>query len=227
VKKALSFKIFIAIIILFSMGALAIAKSGPSLREQLEAASIKTRSPIFKNHKEFPVKFYDAEQMGSHAVYVKTQQPDIGSVNFEILEFDFKNGKWEQFGSSSNNYLFENSESETVKDTSALRRKINTEIDRIFMKKTAMDFWEAFKYQKDEFIKNNISKFNTEDYSRIINQYPILKENNGYSLADFNGNSNSSVLIHLIPKSAGKNVDAEMAFTKEGGVWKLLKTKFI
>jgi hypothetical protein len=198
------------------------------LKTQLEAASEDALKPIFddKDPNQFPLKFVDAVQVGNHAAYVKSQQPDQGSINYALLHYDLENGGWNQFGQDSDNFLFVNPDPKSPENIQGMKDKVLAMEDGYFSKEAAIDLHDALEAADMDTAKALLAQNSQVNLESLLAKYPILKDNAGYSVYGQKVTSpNATLKMQIIGKDKVSK-HADFGLLKENGVWKITNITF-
>lgn len=193
-----------------------------NLKGLLVAASPETTTLIFDDSK-WPLNTLDVQQSGNHAVYVKSQQPDEGSLNFVLLGFDYKSGRWVQFGGASNNYLFADGKTQTGADTTAIMQKLKGMEDKYFAENVGEDFARALSaqdYPAAASLFAAVQNKTAGDIQDFVAQHGVLKKTSGFAINNYEGSATDAMVTVYIDGTGG-TLKVDLSLTKENGAWKI------
>ncbi len=197
-----------------------------SLRKQLEGTNGEATKPIFEelDPKKYPTLFLTAVQMGNNAAYVKGQQPDKGSINMVLYEYHFKEGKWDQFGENSDNYLFRSTGLKSPVDEEGIKNKIQSMEDNYFSTATAVEMFEEMKNNNLQNAKKILSSTSKLNLEKLLKKYPFLQKNAGWNTYNYEMNiSQATITMNIFGE---KKTIAKFQLAKENGIWKVRDIQF-
>lgn len=193
-----------------------------NLKGLLEAASPETTTLIFDDSK-WPRNTLDVQQFGNHAVYVKSQQPDEGSMNFVLLGFDYKSGRWVQFGGASNNYLFADGKTQTGADTTAILQKLKGMEDKYFAEGVGWDFARALQAQDYPAAASLFAAAKNKtagDMQDFVSQHGVLKKTSDFAINNYEASATDAMMTVYITGTGG-TLEVDLSLIKENGAWKI------